>query len=75
MNRATRRYYRSLFLILAALGVLVWVTLDQFDVPLKDAMALVLGTVSVVAVTIVFAALVAGLWIALRKWMGRGDSE
>ncbi len=75
MTRATRRYYRSLILSIAALGVLVWVALDQFDVAWSDALALIGGTLSVVAATIVIAALVAGLWIAVRKWVGRGDRD
>lgn len=73
MNGSGRRFYRSLVLILVALGVLVWVMLDQFDVPRQDVQALIMGALSLVAITILVAALVAGLWVALRKWLRRGD--
>ncbi len=73
MNRSGRRFHRSLVLILAALGALVWVMLDQFDVPREDVQVLILGSMSLVAAAILGAAVVAGLWIALRKWLGRGD--
>jgi hypothetical protein len=75
VNRSSRRFYRSLALSLAALGVLVWVVFDQFDVPQRDIMALVLGSLTLAAVTIVSAAVVAGLWIAVRKWKGRDDKD
>lgn len=75
MNRATRRFYRSLVLSLTALGVLIWVALDQFDVPRQEAARLLLGTLSVAASVIVLAALFAGIWIALRKWIRREDAE
>jgi hypothetical protein len=75
VDRSSRRFYRSLVLSLAALGVLVWVTLDQFDVPQRDILALVLGTLLLAAVTIVFAALVTGLWVAARRWRRRHDTD
>ena len=75
MSRSSRRFYRSLVLSLIALGVLVWVVFDQFDVPQREVLALVLGSLALVAATIVFAALISGLWVILRKWMKRGDSE
>ena len=31
MSRATRRYYRTLFLSIAAMGALVWVAVDEFE--------------------------------------------
>jgi len=74
VSRASRRFYRSLFLTLAALGALVWVALDQFDVPRQEAAALLLGTLAVAASVILLAAVVTGAWIILRRWLRRRDA-
>jgi len=72
VSRASRRFYRSLFLSLAALAALVWVALDQFDVSRQEETSLLLGTLTVAAGIILLAGLVTGIWIALRRWMGSG---
>ncbi len=67
MLRRPRRYYRTLFLGMAALVAMVWFAVDQFDIPWADMRELLLLTVLVVGVVIGVAALAAGLWIGLRK--------
>lgn len=75
MSRSSRRFYRSLVLSLVALGVLVWVVFDQFDVPQREVLALVLASFTLVAATIVVAAVVSGLWIAVQRWRRRAHSD
>ncbi|NQX89831.1 MAG: hypothetical protein HRT77_14335 [Halioglobus sp.] len=75
MSRTTRRFYRSLLLILLALAILVWIVFDQFDVPPEAVLAMVLGAVSMVGVTIIVAAVGVGLWIIVRKLTESDDSQ
>jgi len=75
VKKIGRSFYRSLLVSLAALGVLVWVTLDQFDVPRREMVALLFGTLSVAAGVILLSALFAGVWITLRKWRSRGETS
>lgn len=69
LSRNAKRYYRTLFLGLAALGALVWFAVDQFDIPWREMRELILLTVLAVAVVIVGAALCTGLWLGLRKFL------
>ena len=73
MRRGNRRFYRLLVVNLAALCTLVWAALYRFDVPRHEAAALLVGTLLVVAGTILIAGFFAGIWIALRKWMRWGQ--
>jgi hypothetical protein len=59
MSKASRRYYRTLILGLAALGVMVWTAVDQFGISRQEMTALLFGT----------------LWIGLRKLLKQGDAE
>jgi hypothetical protein len=71
MSRAGRRYWRTLILGILALGTLVWVAVDQFDVPREEIRQLALGTVLAVLLVIGLAAIVAALWVALRRLFHR----
>lgn len=71
MSKATRRYYRTILLGLAAMAVLVWSAIDQFGIPWEDMLELFLGALVVVGVAIVIAALIALLWMGLRKLLNR----
>ena len=66
MNRAGRRYYRTILLGILALGTLVWVAVDQFGVPPAELADLFYATLLVVSLVIGAAALVAVLWVGLR---------
>jgi len=75
MARADRRFYRTLVLGLAALGVMVWTAIDQFNIPLEEMTGLLLATVWIVGAIIGCAALFAVLWIGLRKLLARFKSD
>lgn len=73
MARAGRKYYRTIFLGVAAMGVLVWAAVDQFGIPWEEMLELLLITVAAVVVVIAAAAATVTLWVWLRKWL-RGDN-
>jgi hypothetical protein len=75
VTKASRRFYRTTLLSLTALGGMVWTAVDQFGISQKEIAALFLGILWVVAGIIVAAALFAGLWIGLRKYLNRGESD
>lgn len=71
MNKADRRFYRTLVLGFAALGALIWAAIDQFGISLEAMTSLLLGTLIVALSTIVLAGLCVALWIGLRKLLGQ----
>lgn len=72
MSRASRKYYRTLLLGVAAMAALVWTAVDQFGIPWDEIVDLFLATLMVIGLIIVAAAVSVGLWIGLRKLLG-GD--
>jgi len=75
MNRANRRYYRTIILGVMAMAALVWVAMEQFGISRQEMSGLFLGTVLVALLVISSAGLMALLWIALRKWLRRSENE
>ncbi len=75
MNKANRRFYRTLLLGLAALGVLVWTAIEQFGISKQEMANLLIGTLIVAGGTIVLAGLCVVLWIGLRKLLGQHDDK
>jgi hypothetical protein len=73
--KTNRRFYRTLILGLVALGVLIWSAADQFDISYQEIAALFYGTLLIAFGTIFTAALFTGLWIGLRKWWRRRESD
>ncbi|NND67471.1 MAG: hypothetical protein HKN19_07790 [Halioglobus sp.] len=73
MSRASRRFHRTLFLAIAAMGALVWVVVDQFDISGDELAVLITGAVMVVAAIMVCAAILAGIWVALKKFTDDED--
>jgi len=73
VNRRSRRYHRTLFISLAALGVMIWFAVRDFGIPWADMRELFYLTLAVIGTAIVAAALVAGGWIVLRKLLHRRD--
>ncbi len=67
ISRRTKRYYRTLFLGLTALGFMVWFAVDQFDIPWGEMRELISLTVLAAVVVIVGAALFVAVWLGLRK--------
>lgn len=76
MSRAKRRYYRTIFLGIAALGALVWAAVDQFDIPVSEMVDLFLGSILAIGLVIVLAALfVTALKLLQHLVRGRKDRE
>jgi len=75
VSRASRRFFRSTALGLAALGVLVWAAVDQFGIPVEKMAELFLGTLWVAGGIIIVAALLVVVLVGLRKLLQRSDSE
>jgi drug/metabolite transporter (DMT)-like permease len=75
VSRAGRRFFLRIFLAVAALAALVWVAMDQFDIPAAEMQTLFISTLLAVGLVIVAAALCAGLWIALRRLLGGERDE
>ena len=75
MGRAGRRYVLRIVLAVAALAALIWVAVDQFNIPREEIQALFLSTLLAIGLVIVAAAACAALWIALRRLLGRERDE
>ena len=75
MTGTSRRFYRTILFGLTALGVMIWAAVDQFGISQREMAELFFSTLWIVAGTIVAAALFAGLWVGLRKWMHRGKPD
>ena len=73
MGKATRKYYRTIILGVAAMAALVWSAVDQFGIPWEDMLELLWTTVVVTAAVIVAAGLGAALWMGLRRLLRRDE--
>ncbi len=71
MSRAQRRYLRTIILGILAMAALVWAAVEQFGIPLEEIGELFLATVIAVGVVIGAAAVVALLWLGLRRLLRR----
>jgi peptidoglycan biosynthesis protein MviN/MurJ (putative lipid II flippase) len=71
LGKASRKYYRTILLGVAAMACLVWAAVDQFGVPWTDILDLLLATLLLLGMVIVSAALVVGLWVGLRRLVRR----
>jgi len=75
VSRASRRFYRSTALGVAAMGALVWVAFDQFDISLEAMADLFLSTLFVAGVIIIGAAAFVAVLVGLRKLLKRFNSN
>ena len=73
MNRASRRYYRTIVLAVLALAALIWVAMDQFGISRQEMTGLFMGTVLIAVLVIACAAVLTLLWVGLRKLLRRGE--
>ena len=73
MGKASRKYYRTIFLGVAAMAALVWSAMDQFDIPWEVIQGLMLTTLAVIGLVIVAAAITVSLWMGLRKLLHAND--
>jgi membrane protein DedA with SNARE-associated domain len=71
MSKANARHRRTTILGVLALASLVWVAVDQFDIPLEDMAWLLFYTVVVVLGIIVVAAVAVAAMIGLKKLLGK----
>lgn len=74
MNRANKRYYRTILLGVLAMAALVWVAVRQFGISRAEMSELLLGTLIAIGMVIVLAGLAVALWMGLRKLLGRGGN-
>ncbi len=70
-GKSLKRYYRTVILGIMAMAALVWVAMDQFDIPREDMAELLLITVLVAVAIILCAAATVLLWVGLRKLRAR----
>jgi hypothetical protein len=73
VSRASRRYYRTIVLALLAMASLVWVAMDQFGITQREMTELFVGTVLIVVLVIICAAVLTLLWVGLRKLLRRDE--
>jgi hypothetical protein len=74
VNRANKRYYRTILLGVLAMAALVWVAVRQFGISRAEMSELLLGTLLAIGIVIVLAGLAVALWMGLRKLLGRGGN-
>jgi hypothetical protein len=75
VSKASRRYYRTILLGLAAMATLIWAAVDQFGISTEDMTTLFLGALLVTGIIVLCAGLFTVLWIVLRRLMQRRDIE
>lgn len=66
---------RTLVLGIAALGVLLWGAITQFDIPRDRVLDALLATVLSLSLVIGLAALSVGGWVLLKKLLRRGSDD
>jgi len=71
MTRAHARYRRSILLGVLALSSLVWVAVDQFNLPREDMVWLMVYTLVGVLGIIVMAAVAVGVGLGVRRLLGK----
>jgi hypothetical protein len=71
VNKANRRYYRTIILGVMAMAALVWAAMDQFGISQQEMTELFLGVVLVAVLVILCAGVIVLLWVTLRKWLRR----
>ncbi|MGB1141531.1 MAG: hypothetical protein ACPG1A_11570 [Halioglobus sp.] len=71
MSARNNRFLRTLLLGVAAMGALVWVVIDQFNLDPQEMFELFLTVLLASGVMMLLAALVALLWIGIRR-LARG---
>ncbi|AQA18846.1 hypothetical protein BST95_11960 [Halioglobus japonicus] len=74
MKKANRKYYRTIFLGVAAMATLIWAAVDQFGIPWEDMLDLLLASLLMMLAIIVAAAVCFGLVVGLRRLI-RGPRE
>lgn len=75
MTKASRRFYRTLLLGVAALGAMIWTAIDQFGISRQEMASLLVGTLIVAGGMIVLAGVCVAIWIGLRKLLGRNNEK
>ena len=74
MSKASRRFNRTLVLIVLSLAVLIWAAIRSFDISPEDMLTFLVGVMWVVAGVILLAGLCAALWVTLRRLFSGGGS-
>jgi len=75
VSAGRRRYYRTIFLGVAAMATLIWAAMDQFGLTREEMTDQFLSTLLAVGVVIGLAAVTVGAWIGLRRLLWRRDDD
>lgn len=67
MSKTNRRYIRTVILAVLAMSSLIWVAIEQFEIPAADMLILFCATVIGAAAIIAFAALAVTVLNMVRK--------
>jgi hypothetical protein len=73
VSKASRKYYRTILLGIAAMAALVWSAVDQFGIAWEEILQLFLTTLAVLLLVIVAAALTVGVWQLFKRLGGDKD--
>jgi hypothetical protein len=73
VSRASRKYYRTILLGIAAMAALVWSAVAQFDIAWQEMLQLFMITVAVLLLVILAAAVTVGGWALLKRLLGSRD--
>lgn len=75
LTRAQRRYYRTIFLGVAAMGALVWSAMDQFDLSPAEVRESFMTAFLLVSLIVLAGAALAALWVIARKLLARKNGR
>lgn len=75
MSKASRKYYRTIILGVAAMAALIWSAVDQFGIAWEEIAQLFLVTVLVLVVIIFAAAVTVAVWQLLRRLLSSKDQQ
>jgi len=67
VSPSRRRYYRTVFLGLAAMAALVWAAVDQFGLSWREMSDLFLAILALTGAVIILAAITVMLWVGVRR--------
>jgi len=71
MTRARRRYYRTIFLGVAAMGLLVWSAMDQFGLSPQEMRSAFFTALLLIGTIVTVGAVAAAVWVAFRALLRR----
>lgn len=74
MARPAHKYYRTIVLGVLAMAALVWSAVDQFGIPWEEMLDLFLAMLLALVLIVMCSAVVAALWMGVRRLLRKDDS-